>query len=86
MCPIQSPALRERPGDIGMLAHHFVERFARDMKKTGVTLSPAALDAMQSYPWPGNVRELQNCIERAVILCDDGAIQPQHLHLSFPQR
>jgi DNA-binding NtrC family response regulator len=84
--PIQIPPLRERPGDIGMLAHHFVERFARDLNKSSVTLSPAAIDALQTYPWPGNVRELQNCIERAVILCDEGAIQPRHLHLSFPER
>ena len=84
--PIQIPPLRERPGDIGMLARHFVERFARDLKKNPMPLSPAAVDALQTYPWPGNVRELQNCIERAVILCDDDTIQPRHLHLSFPGR
>ena len=46
-------------------------------------LSPAALDALQSYRWPGNVRELQNCIERAVILAEGDSILPRHLNLSF---
>ena len=45
--------------------------------------SPAALDEMHTYPWPGNVRELQNCIERAVILCDGDTIHPRHLSLSL---
>jgi DNA-binding NtrC family response regulator len=40
---------------------------------------------LNSYSWPGNVRELQNCIERAVILCDGDTIQPRHLNLSFRQ-
>ena len=44
-----------------------------------------ALDDLNSYPWPGNVRELQNCIERAVILCDADTIQPRHLSLPFRQ-
>jgi DNA-binding NtrC family response regulator len=46
-------------------------------------LSPAALDDLRAYAWPGNVRELQNCIERAVILCDADTILPRHLNLSF---
>ncbi|HEX5107085.1 MAG TPA: helix-turn-helix domain-containing protein, partial [Vicinamibacterales bacterium] len=45
----------------------------------------SALDELNSYSWPGNVRELQNCIERAVILCDGETIQPRHLNLSFRQ-
>ena len=55
------------------------------MNKPLLTLSPSALDELRTYPWPGNVRELQNCIERAVILCDDDTIQPRHLNLSFRQ-
>src|SRR5678810_1081291 len=80
--PIQIPPLRERGDDVQILARQFVDRFCRDLKKR-LTLSPAALDDLRSYPWPGNVRELQNCIERAVILCDDETIQPRHLNLSF---
>jgi transcriptional regulator with PAS, ATPase and Fis domain len=80
--PIAIPPLRERPGDIATLARHFIEKFSRDLNKH-VHFAPAALEELQSYPWPGNVRELQNCIERAVILCDDDAIHPRHLSLSF---
>jgi DNA-binding NtrC family response regulator len=81
--PITVPPLRERPGDIPVLARYFVERFCRDLKKRPLALSPAALEELQAYRWPGNVRELQNCIERAVILSDGDAIQPRHLNLSF---
>jgi DNA-binding NtrC family response regulator len=80
--PISIPPLRERPGDITTLARHFVDRFARDLNKK-VHFAPAALEELQAYPWPGNVRELQNCIERAVILCDGDTIHARHLHLSF---
>src|SRR6185436_4899367 len=82
--PITVPPLRERPGDIPLLARYFVDRFCRDLKKK-VVLSPAALEQLQTYPWPGNVRELQNCIERAVILADGDTILPRHLNLSFIQ-
>ena len=83
--PITIPPLRVRTGDIPILAHHFVERFCRDLTKPTLMLSPAALDELRAYGWPGNVRELQNCIERAVILCDTESIQPRHLNLSFRQ-
>jgi transcriptional regulator with GAF, ATPase, and Fis domain len=81
--PITVPPLRERPGDIPLLARFFVDRFCRDMKKRPIALSPAALEQLVSYRWPGNVRELQNCIERSVILAEGDAIQPRHLNLSF---
>jgi DNA-binding NtrC family response regulator len=80
--PITVPPLRERADDVAMLARHFVERFSRDLNKKPLLLSPAALDDLRAYLWPGNVRELQNCIERAVILCDDDTIHPRHLNLS----
>jgi DNA-binding NtrC family response regulator len=81
--PITIPPLRERTGDVPTLARHFVEKFCRDLNKQTLILSPAALDDMHTYPWPGNVRELQNCIERAVILCDGDTIHPRHLSLSL---
>jgi DNA-binding NtrC family response regulator len=81
--PITVPPLRDRPGDIPMLARFFVDRFCRDMKKRAISLSPAAMEQLISYRWPGNVRELQNCIERAVIMADEDNIQPRHLNLSF---
>jgi DNA-binding NtrC family response regulator len=81
--PITIPPLRDRPGDIPVLARYFVDRFCRDLKKRPFALSPAALEQLQAYPWPGNVRELQNCIERAVILADGETLLPRHLNLSF---
>jgi DNA-binding NtrC family response regulator len=81
--PITVPPLRERAGDIPVLARFFVDRFCRELKKKSLVLSPAALEQLQSYRWPGNVRELQNCIERAVILAEGDTLHPRHLNLSF---
>jgi two-component system response regulator AtoC len=82
--PITVPPLRERKGDVVLLALYFVDRFCRDLRKK-LTLSPEAKEHLQTYHWPGNVRELQNCIERAVILAEGDSIQPRHLSLSFVQ-
>jgi DNA-binding NtrC family response regulator len=81
--PIRVPPLRERAGDVVILARHFADKFCRDLNKKSLTLSPAALDELCAYPWPGNVRELQNCIERAAILCEGDTIHPRNLSLSF---
>ena len=81
--PITVPPLRDRAGDIPVLARFFVERFCRDLKKKPLALSAEALQVLITYRWPGNVRELQNCIERAVILTDGDTIFPRHLNLSF---
>jgi DNA-binding NtrC family response regulator len=81
--PITIPPLRERPGDIPMLAKYFIERFCRDLKKTTLTLAPSAVDDLVAYHWPGNVRELQNCIERAAILTEGDTVHARHLNLSF---
>jgi transcriptional regulator with GAF, ATPase, and Fis domain len=83
--PIQIPPLRERTQDVVILARHFVDRFCHDLNKKPLTLSSIALDELHAYAWPGNVRELQNCIERAVILCEGDTIHPRHLNLSFRQ-
>ena len=83
--PIQIPPLRERADDVVILARHFVDKFCREVNKAPLTVSDAALEELRTYPWPGNVRELQNCIERAVILCDGDTIHPRHLNLSFRQ-
>ncbi|MDE3156323.1 MAG: sigma-54-dependent Fis family transcriptional regulator [Acidobacteriota bacterium] len=79
--PITIPPLRDRPGDVPMLARYFVERFCRDLNRPPLMLSPDAIDALQRYRWPGNVRELQNCIERAVILADGHVIEARQLNL-----
>jgi DNA-binding NtrC family response regulator len=66
--PIRVPALRERPGDVPLLARLFLESSARRCKKTVGEIAPAAMQALCRYSWPGNVRELENVIERAVIV------------------
>jgi DNA-binding NtrC family response regulator len=81
--PITIPPLRERRGDIPLLANYFIDRFCRDLNKKTLTLAPSAIDELLAYPWPGNVRELQNCIERAVILTEGDTIHARHLNLSF---
>jgi DNA-binding NtrC family response regulator len=84
--PIVVPPLRDRKDDVTRLAHYFVDRCCRDMKKRALALSPESLAALREYRWPGNVRELQNCIERAVILADGDTIQPRHLNLTSIQQ
>ena len=79
--PITIPPLRERPGDIPLLARYFVERFCRELRKRPLVLAPNAIEAMLAYGWRGNVRELQNCIERAVILTEGDTIHARHLNL-----
>jgi DNA-binding NtrC family response regulator len=83
--PIVIPPLRERGDDVLILARHFVDKSCRDLNKNALAMAPAAIDELRTYSWPGNVRELQNCIERAVILCDADAIHPRHLNLTFRQ-
>jgi formate hydrogenlyase transcriptional activator len=66
--PIAMPPLRERQGDIALLAHFFVDRFAREFGRRIERIEPEALERLAAYAWPGNVRELSNVIERAVVL------------------
>ena len=66
--PVRVPALRERPEDIPLLAHHFLEEAGRRLKRPVRGIDPESLQALVRYPWPGNVRELENIIERAVIV------------------
>ena len=65
---IRMPPLRERRGDIAVLAQAFLEEFSLENKKEGMGFSPAALEAMQKYDWPGNVRELRAAVEHGVVL------------------
>ena len=68
--PIHLPPLRERPEDIGLLAHYFAQQFRVRLKKKITRIDPQALARLRAYPWPGNVRELEHLIERAVLLAD----------------
>jgi Nif-specific regulatory protein len=73
------PPLRERRPDILLLADHFVEKYAAAHGKDVRRISSTAIDMLMSYHWPGNVRELENCIERAVLVCQGGAIHAHDL-------
>ncbi len=66
---IQLPPLRERPGDVMLLAESFLRRFRAESNRPAVGFTPTAAAALRAYPWPGNVRELENAMERAVVLC-----------------
>ena len=68
--PIELPALRQRHEDIALLARHFLKKCCKEMERGNVTISKAALAAMEHYEWPGNVREIENVIERTVALTD----------------
>ncbi len=77
--PIHLPPLRERKDDILLLADYFIEQYNNRMGKDVRRISTPAINMMVSYHWPGNVRELENCIERAVLLCNEGVIRAHHL-------
>jgi two-component system, NtrC family, response regulator AtoC len=86
------PPLRERVADIVPMAKNFIKLLCeRSGQSPQPVLSTAALDWLQSYSWPGNIRELRNLIERALLLCGSGAIEPEHLLVekfpsNFPPR
>ena len=77
--PVYLPPLRERRTDILLLAEHFLDKFSRENNKKIERISTSAIDLLMQYHWPGNVRELQNCMERAVLICDENAIKAIHL-------
>ena len=76
---VELPPLRERGGDVALLAEHFLQRYKRENSKNILGFTDDCLAAINSYPWPGNVRELANCIERAVVLCRGSRINMSDL-------
>ena len=74
--PIALPPLRERHGDIPLLASYYVDQFNREFKRHVRGVSPEAATVLQQYGWPGNVRELRNAIERAMLLVEHDWLQP----------
>ncbi|MGA9756251.1 MAG: sigma 54-interacting transcriptional regulator [Desulfobaccales bacterium] len=84
--PIHLPPLRERREDIPLLVKAFIYRARRQTRKPLTGISDEALDLITSHDWPGNVRELINVIEYAFVLCNEGAIQPEHLPATFHQK
>ena len=79
--PIIVPPLRERKEDVPLLADQFRQRFSRKHGAQVGGISNSCMAALQQHSWPGNVRELQNVIERAVILCSEGAVQIGRAHV-----
>jgi len=77
--PVEVPPLRDRGEDIVLLANHFLKKFAVQMSKNVVRLSPESLKTMRGYDWPGNVRVLENTIERAVAMSTE-----EELHVELP--
>ncbi len=77
--PVYIPPLRERRSDILLISEFFLEKFAKENNKVIKRISTSAIDMLMQYHWPGNVRELQNCIERAVLICDDDSLKSIHL-------
>ena len=83
MVCLEVPPLRERPGDVHLLAEHFLERYAAEYGREITRFSGPALQAILGNDWPGNVRELENAIERAVLLAgESGVVTPEALGLS----
>jgi two-component system NtrC family response regulator len=79
---VEIPPLREREGDAVLLAHAFVQRFARDNGRGAMVLGEDAVTAIESHRWPGNVRELENCLKRAVIMAEGNRISAADLGLA----
>jgi DNA-binding NtrC family response regulator len=75
--PILLPPLRERRGDVPLLANFLIDRFNTEFRRRVRGLSPAATELLEQYQWPGNVRELRNAVERAMLLADRDRLEPQ---------
>jgi two-component system, NtrC family, response regulator HydG len=81
--PIRLPPLRERKGDIAVLANAFLKKFAVSMSKRVLQISPGAMKLLQRYDWPGNVRELENAIERAMVVAQGPELGESDFVLKF---
>ncbi|MCL1894073.1 MAG: sigma-54 dependent transcriptional regulator [Holophagaceae bacterium] len=72
--PLRLPPLRERKGDLHLLAAHFAERYSHENGRPAPALSPSFFSALELHPWPGNIRELENTIQRCVVLNNGTAL------------
>ena len=80
---IELPPLRERPEDIPQLVRHYLDVFANENGKEGMTITESAMAALTNYTWHGNVRELKNCMERMVVLCRGKEIGLENVPLNI---
>ncbi|RAL20319.1 transcriptional regulator [Lujinxingia litoralis] len=76
---IQAPPLRARPGDVPLLARHFVAKYAQENARNIEEVAPEVMSTLERYDWPGNVRELENVVERAVVMTDGTRLELRHL-------
>lgn len=83
---IHLPPLRERTGDIPLLAEHFLKIYARKYRKDIRSIQPKAIEKLNEYHWPGNVRELQHAIERGIIMSENNTLDPEDFVLSTQQK
>ena len=81
--PINLPPLRERYEDVKLLIEHYLHKFMKEHRKN-MHFTKGAMELLLDYPWPGNIRELQNTMERIVLICPDGEIQPEMLAHVLP--
>ena len=81
--PLHLPALRERGGDILLLAKHFLKKFCLQKNRPLLVLAPTVIRILEAYPWPGNVRELENLTERLSILCDGNMVHADDLPMKI---
>jgi two-component system, NtrC family, response regulator len=79
---VMLPPLRDRDGDIRLLGQFFLQRFGAQASKTGLAFDQEALRVLDRHPWPGNVRQLENCVRRAVIMCEGKHISIRDLELT----
>ncbi len=79
------PPLRERRGDIPLLATELIRRIGLASSAATVVLSSDALARLMEHDWPGNVRELENCLARASIVASGGVIRPEHISIASPR-
>jgi sigma-54-specific transcriptional regulator len=78
---VSLPPLRERPGDIGPLAHHFLATYRERLGLGPVSFAPDAEALMLRYPWPGNIRELENVVHHALLVSASSVVSAADLHL-----
>ena len=79
---VRIPSLSERSGDPGLLAQHFLRKYAKAMNSAVTGLSPDARDAIETWGWPGNVREMENRMKRAVIMAEGKLVTAADLDLT----
>ncbi len=83
---IHLPALRERGGDVALLANYFLKRFAKELSKQMIEFAPEAIDLINAYSWPGNVRELQSAVKHALLEATGPVIVPAYLPEAVRQK